>query len=464
MKNKYFKWIFFIICTLILVIVIKYSLIIKRYNKVDYDGYDTLSIVQHPFYSNNDSVEFLIDDSAELDLKLWWKSLSGDIEVKITDDKGNIYFTKKSSQIKNEYDIPLKKGKYKLNINSSNFTGAMVLGYKNIVKVNKFPNDNYSIISSNPSYGFGWEYILYIPNKVSENNLLVVPNNTGRVSENIDIHKEKAKELILAKSRLAEELGVPLIVPIFPRSENYQEIYTHALDRATMLTDIDELKRLDLQLIAMINHTKNILLKKGITLDNQIFMSGFSASGNFVDRFTFLHPEIVKAATIGGCDNIIPYKNLNGQNLPYPIGVYDYEKITGKEFDVNLIDEVYRYIYKGEDDEGGWITSQENGKVTTYTGKEYFDKFEAPKITKNIRQNKFNIYNDGDLTDLQKEEISFRVYNGKILVDRFLLIKSIFDELNLDRSQFVVYKEIGHEINQEIEDDELEFFKNVLNY
>ncbi|WP_248478160.1 hypothetical protein [Tepidibacter aestuarii] len=419
-------------------------------------------MTQHPFYNKNDSIDFFIDDGAKVDLKLWWESLSGHIELRITDEDGNIYFTKKSSQMKNEYSIPLKKGKYKLNINSSNFTGAMVLGYKNVIKVNNFPNDNYSIISSNPSYGFQWEYILYIPDKVSKNNLLVVPNNTGIVSDNIDIHKEEAKGLVLHKSKLAKELEVPLLIPIFPRPKTHQEIYTHALDRATILTDIDELKRLDLQLIAMIDYTKNILLKKGIRLDNKILMSGFSASGDFTDRFTFLHPEIVKAAVIGGCDNIVPYKRLNGQNLPYPIEIYDYEKITGKELDINLIDEVYRYIYKGEDDEGGWIISEENGEVTTYTGKEYFNKFESPKIIENIRQNNSPIYTDGDLTDIQEKETSFRVYNGKILVDKYLLIKSIFDELNLDKSQFVVYKGIGHDINQEIEQDELEFFKKVL--
>ena len=264
------------------------------------------------------------------------------------------------------------------------------------------------------------------------------------------------------KSILAEELEIPLLVPIFPRPRSHDQLYTHALDRGTILTNINKLNRLDLQLIAMIDDSKRILSKTGIILDKKILMSGFSASGDFVDRFTLLHPEIVKAAVIGGSDNIIPYENLNGENLPYPIGIYDYEKITGKKFDPNLVADVYRYIYKGSEDEGGWYTSEENDKVTVYTGKEYFEKIESPQIIENLRQRNIPIYINGDVTDMEQKEISYRAYNGKILVDRFLIIKDIFNKLNLNRNEFKVYEGVGHDITKEIKQDELDFFKMVL--
>lgn len=462
-KKKWIRSAIIVIIIFIIIMTIKYISILNQYKEVmNSDKSYNWSITQHPFYNTYKNIEFIIDDTKEIGLNLWCESLTGNVELKITDEKGNINYNTKFNQAEKEYSLPLEQGKYKLEINISNFTGAVALGYENIVVINNLPKENYSIIPGNPSNGFQWEYILYIPNKVTINKLLVVPNNTGTVSDNIDIHKENAKGLILYKSKLADELGVPLLVPIFPRPRSHDELYTHALDRATILTNISELKRLDLQLIAMIDDSKKILSQNGIKLDEKILMSGFSASGDFTDRFTFLHPEIVKAAVIGGSANIIPYNNLNGQNLPYPIGIYDYEKITGKKFDVNLIADVYRYIYKGSDDEGGWMRSEENGKVTTYTGKEYYEKFKVPQLIESLKQHDGPIYINGSLTNIEQEEILFRVYDKKILIDRFLIIKSIFNELNLDKNKFIVYERLGHEITKEIREDELEFFKKIL--
>jgi hypothetical protein len=464
MKNKAVKIIVLLILILIILFVVKYILILGQYKEITGSGgfKDYWGMTQHPFYSKNHKIEFLSDDTDELKLNLWWKSVTGNIELKISDEKGNVYFSKKADQMQNGYSIALEEGKYELDIDISNFTGAVAIGYENIYTVKELPDNNYSIIPGNPSKGFDWDYILYIPGTVNENKLLVAPNNTGKESDYIDIHKEKAKELIMSESTLAEELGTPLLVPVFPRPASHDELYTHALDRGTILTNISTLNRLDLQLIAMIDDSKKILAEKGIKLDEKILMSGFSASGDFVDRFTFLHPEIVKAAVIGGSDNIVPCESLNGENLPYPMGVYDYEKITGKKFDVNLIANVYRYIYKGSEDEGGWYTSKENDKTTVYTGKEYYEKIEAPQIIENLKQRSVPIYINGDITDMGQKEISFRAYNGKILTGKFLMIRDIFSKLDLDRNEFKIYEGVGHDITEEIKRDELDFFKRVL--
>ena len=72
------------------------------------------------------------------------------------------------------------------------------------------------------------------------------------------------------------------------------------------------------------------------------------------------------------------------------------------------------------------------------------------------------IYINGDITDMELKEISFRAYDGKILVDRFLIIKEIFNKFSLNRSEFKIYEAVGHEITKEIKQDELVFFKKVL--
>ncbi|MTI69724.1 MAG: hypothetical protein FH751_05640 [Firmicutes bacterium] len=86
------------------------------------------------------------------------------------------------------------------------------------------------------------------------------------------------------------------------------------------------------------------------------------------------------------------------------------------------------------------MINEENGKIITYTGKEYYEKFKLPKLIEKL----------------------FRVYEQKNFVDRFLIIKFIFNELNFNKNEFVVYDGLGHEINNGIRQDELEFFKRVL--
>jgi hypothetical protein len=52
-------------------------------------------------------------------------------------------------------------------------------------------------------------------------------------------------------------------------------------------------------------------------VDSKIFMLGASASGSFVSRFVMLHPEIVKAASVGspGWGPAVPVGTFNGQPL-----------------------------------------------------------------------------------------------------------------------------------------------------
>lgn len=445
----------------IVIIAIRYGIIIKHYQNLEIRKENTWSMSQHPFYSGTETIEFYVNN-IELDLALWWESLSGTIEITITDMEGNIYYCEKSEKIDSECSLDLEEGRYQLSIHASGFTGAISVGYGNIVRVTELPDNNYYVIKSNPDKGFYWDYILFIPNEVMEKYLLIAPNNSGFVSDSIDLHRERANELILSKSELAEELGVPLMVPVFPRPAAHSDMYTHALDRGTILSNRKEYTRLDSQLIAMVEDTKSILAERGIMLDNQILMSGFSAAGDFTDRFTFLHPEIVKAAVIGGCSNMIPYTVLNDENLPYPIGIYDYTDITDEDFDSEAFARVSRYIFKGSEDEGGWISCDENGEVVVYTGKEYYEKYEKGRLMESQKQLGIPIYTGEEIKENETNQILFRVYEGKILVDRFLLIEEIFDELGLNNNHFVIYQGLGHEIKDEILQDELEFFKSVL--
>ena len=46
-----------------------------------------------------------------------------------------------------------------------------------------------------------------------------------------------------------QELGFPYLIPIFPRPASYPSVYTHALNRDTLLTKLSGLERIDRQLL-----------------------------------------------------------------------------------------------------------------------------------------------------------------------------------------------------------------------
>lgn len=415
-------------------------------------------IMQHPFYSVDYSFEFAAKDE-NIDIRIWADSITGEIDFTILDKDSNPVFEKSFDKLDDDIVVELTPGVYKFDCKVKNYTGGLYMGLDNIFKL---PNNNYKIINGDKEKGFEWDYILYIPQNLKYDNLLVIPNNTGKVEDDISVHTNLALRMIQSESRLADDIGVPLIVPIFPRPESHDEIYTHALDRNTLLTDIEDIKRLDLQLIAMIDDCRDYLKENDIDIDEKILMWGFSASGDFVDRFTFLHPELVKAVTFGGCDNMVPLTELNGENLPYPIGIYDYEDVTGREFDMDAFEMVARYCYKGSNDKGGWQIVTDNDKETTYEWQDYYEQFIVPEIEELSSKKSVPILKKGALSNLDKDIIVFRAYDKKVLVDKFCLIKELYKQEGIEGNTFRVYEGIAHETNSETYQDTLDFFDKAL--
>ena len=182
--------------------------------------------------------------------------------------------------------------------------------------------------------------------------ILVQPNNSGIASDDEQVHRRDAWWTGFERRAIADELAVVLLIPAFIRPGEDWQIYTHALDRDTLTTDRLDLKRIDLQLIAMITHVRAELRKTGIQTDDKVLIQGFSASGMFANRFTMLHPEWVKAAAIGSPDGwpIAPIASRNGEPLPYPAGIADLESLTNNPFDSMTYNAVPQLIYMGSAD------------------------------------------------------------------------------------------------------------------
>jgi len=213
--------------------------------------------------------------------------------------------------------------------------------------------------------GFNYPYYLYIPTTIQKTNqtnyLLVEGNNSGGVaSDDQTVHDAAAKKIAEKKDApLAEALGTPLLVPAFPVPLKYNPggtgsivMNTQGLDRSTLLTNDNDLKRLDLQLIAMIDNAIQRLSQRGINLQKKVLMDGFSSSGAFANRFIILHPDRIQAATVGPCMGwpVAPLAEWKGTTLNYPLGVADLKQIVGKDFDIQTFKSVPLHFYLGDQD------------------------------------------------------------------------------------------------------------------
>lgn len=215
-------------------------------------------------------------------------------------------------------------------------------------------------VGAAPELGFHHAYYLLWPpglataDAPTARQLLVVPSNTGAADDDLAVHDASVRQALRSHgAALAASLPAPLLMPVFPRPLARWRIYTHALDRDAMTLPTDDpLARLDLQLIAMIDHARQLLAASGVEVADDVLLFGFSASGTFVNRFAALHPERVRAVAAGGINAlpILPLTELEGHALPYPIGIADLEALTGRPFAAAAWREIPQLVFMGAED------------------------------------------------------------------------------------------------------------------
>lgn len=274
---------------------------------------------------------------------------------------------------------------------------------------------------------FDYSYLIYIPDNVDKSEIdhfLVIPNNTGRTNDSLIVHEIAARKTAKMITPFLKSLNVPILIPIFPRPKTNWRVYTHALDRDCITTNIDSLKRLDLQLLNMIKSAN----KKFFGKDNipKMFMIGFSASGMFVNRFAMIHPEQVSAVAIGspGGMPMMPVKEFEGNKLRFPIGLADFEELFGKEFDKEAYSKIPQFFFLGDKDKNDSVT--------------YRDSF-----------------------DEQDEKLIFEVF-GNTLQKRWKICEDVYKDENLLNAEFRMYRNIGHNVSRQMQKDIKMFFENIL--
>jgi len=254
--------------------------------------------------------------------------------------------------------------------------------------------------------------------------LLITPNNSGKIDDNPEVHQQAAAEDLASSRRLADTLGCPVLVPAFPRPAAQWQLYTHALDRDTLLQGSGDLNRVDLQLLAMIENCRLHLTARGIQLRPKIWMQGFSASGMFANRFALLHPTNVEAVAAGapGGWPMAPVQKVSGKELPYPVGCSDLITLTGKPLEIQAAREIHFFFFQGDQDDNDSVA-----------------------------------YDDGyDAADRQLVQQLF----GLRPVDRWPHAQRLYAQAQL-QAQFKLYPGVGHETNADMRKDLVQFFQSL---
>jgi hypothetical protein len=282
---------------------------------------------------------------------------------------------------------------------------------------------------ADPAEGFNFPYLLFIPDDMETENelvLIVEPNNSGFASDDFKMHLEKAERTasrdFYIGNYVARNLKYPLLVPVFPRSESDWKIYTHAFDRDLALQKENDLERLDLQLMAMVDHARQMLSEKGFSITEEILMTGFSASGTFINRFTAIHPEKVMAYAAGGVNGllILPLKELNGEPLPFPVGVHDFQLLFGKSFNAEAFKNTPQFLFMGENDDNDAI-----------------------------------LFNDG--YDEYERNLIFRLLGEEMQPARWQKCREIYSNENV-AAEIITIMNTGHEQTKFIKDEIVDFF------
>ncbi|MBT3984089.1 MAG: hypothetical protein HOE90_22225 [Bacteriovoracaceae bacterium] len=206
------------------------------------------------------------------------------------------------------------------------------------------------------SSGFNWPYYYYIPSTLEvekTNRILVLPYYSNREENVMNFHLELGLEKTgYTVNAIAENINLIIMRPVFPRSEKYWWYDTHSLDRDTLMVRKGKLKRIDIQLIRMIEDFRGRLESRGYSTHPKVLMAGYWKSALFTNRFTLLHPRMVQAALIGptGGMPMVPKKIWHGNDLDYPLGTDDIRSITGQYFRWKEAKEIPMLFYQGNND------------------------------------------------------------------------------------------------------------------
>lgn len=290
------------------------------------------------------------------------------------------------------------------------------------------PRNTLIVIPANPERGFFWPYVLALPEQLDPARpIMVEPNNDGRVGAPPRYHLKWA---LFSATRNLKRISGPsggvTLVPVFPRpldrTVGGENLYTHALTREALLTKQQKLKRIDLQLAAMIDDAEVKLRASGIIVPKRVFVTGFSAAGVFANRWAALHSERVAGVAVGGIGGL-PIIPRSGEELTYPLGISDIAEIIGAEFDLETYKMIPMLMFQGNNDSNDSIHNRDS-----------FSEDQEKWVTDNL---------------------------GEDLLCRVNAMIDIHAQLGFEQFSYVIVDGVGHDYSSEVQSMVKEFYMTI---
>jgi hypothetical protein len=369
-------------------------------------------------------VELLMPPSDdERVISLWFDTPQGELGIRLVGPSGDVLVAWQGRSGEQQLTRKLPPGRYTLEVTP---TGGGrphgVVGVKGPV-IGQCHIDTARLTEhgAEPEHGFHWPYLLVAPSgsapRQSTATLLVLPNNTGFATEDLELLRGGAMCQLANELAFADRLGTPILVPMFPRPPAGDDnLYLHALSRASLEVTTPAVARVDLQLIAMIDDARAALAKSGIGVRPRVLISGFSAAGMFANRFAVLHPDRTLAAAVGspGGWPIAPKATEGRDSLPYPVGIADVATLTGATIDLAALKQVVFFLVIGSEDKNDSVV--------------YRDSFSS-----------------------SDEALVMRRF-GKTPVTRWKDAQRLYSQAGL-QAKFKLYPRAGHEVTQDMKAD-----------
>ncbi len=210
------------------------------------------------------------------------------------------------------------------------------------------------IYEANPKLGYNFPFILIKPLNFDINKkikIYVEGNNSV-------LYEEKGQQSFISQVEYAineiqsmkfdtdgkifnqpyfyQCLNSPIIIPLIERCDygHKGEFYPQMLGRNVLKEKDSKFAGLTNQVVCMVDKVKSDFEKQGIEVERKSGLIGFSTSGVFAGRMLLAEPESFDFC-LSICSNAVqplPLDKINNIELPYPLGIADYEEIFGKKF------------------------------------------------------------------------------------------------------------------------------------
>jgi len=207
---------------------------------------------------------------------------------------------------------------------------------------------------SNENIQYNW--FSYLPARISkEEPLYIWVNSVNGFYPPSDDYKsftDEARLWINDSRQPATSNNLVSLIPIIPRPST-NHVYAVAFDWKVFLPSSDPfVQHPEKQVNLMIDKLIDDLSHDGYNVQDKVFIEGFSAGCMFAQRYTIIHPERVKAMAGEQCGGslVMPFQEIDGEKVNWPLGINDFESLLGFQFDEGSYKEVPHFIYIGDKD------------------------------------------------------------------------------------------------------------------